>query len=157
MANTDYKFKVRNRTGDGYVNILKEINIEVDDTANKFSGNRLDEVLNELFDASDVNTWDSYTDADNSTQLSVNSNSFVDTTNAPFVLVLPETPSSGDYVRIADMAGQLNVNNLIIERSTSNENIMGLAEDLILDVRHIGLTLTYSGISSSGWIITYKT
>lgn len=48
MADTSYKFNIRNTTNDGWINILTETNIAMVDPSNYFLGERLDEVLYEL-------------------------------------------------------------------------------------------------------------
>ena len=67
---------------------------------------------------------------------------FVDT--ATQTLTLPATPSVGDNVRI--LVG--NFTDTIVARNGSN--IMGLAEDLTIDVAYLGITLVYAD-STNGW------
>jgi hypothetical protein len=51
MADTDYKFFVRNTDNTGWINVLQDTYMAVDDPDNYFIGNRLDEILYELKDA----------------------------------------------------------------------------------------------------------
>jgi hypothetical protein len=67
---------------------------------------------------------------------------FVDT--ATQTLTLPASPSVGDNVRI--LVG--NFTDTVVARNGSN--IMGLAEDLTIDVANMGLTFIYTD-ASNGW------
>lgn len=67
---------------------------------------------------------------------------FVDT--ATQTLTLPATPSAGDNVTI--LVG--NFTDTVVGRN--GENIMGLAEDLTIDVAYLGITLVYAD-STNGW------
>ena len=75
---------------------------------------------------------------------------FVDTSSGTVTVTLPELPSIGDNVTFNDYAGTCDVNPLIIDRN--GNLIMGLAEDLVVDVRHASNSLIYSGLSQ-GWKI----
>ena len=71
-----------------------------------------------------------------------------DTTGGGFIVTLPSSPQLGDTVRIVDLAGTFDTDNLIISRN--GENIMGLAEDLTLSVENQGVGLVYSN-TTYGW------
>ena len=71
-----------------------------------------------------------------------------DTSSGGFIVTLPATPQLGDTVRIIDLAGTFDTNNIVIGRN--GENIMGLAEDLTLSVENQGVGLVYSN-STYGW------
>lgn len=73
---------------------------------------------------------------------------FANTSTAPFTITLPATPANNTSVYIADLAGTFDRNNLTVGRNSSL--IMGLAEDLILNVKNVSITLVYSG-STYGW------
>jgi hypothetical protein len=75
---------------------------------------------------------------------------FVDTSTAPVTITLPASPSIGDNVTFIDYTGSFNTNNLTFNRN--GKLIMGLAEDLIIDVPHAANFLIYSG-STNGWKI----
>ena len=75
---------------------------------------------------------------------------FVDTTLGSVTITLPASPNIGDNITFNDYAGSCDINPLIIDRN--GNLIMGLAEDLIIDVRHASNSLIYSG-SSQGWKI----
>lgn len=75
---------------------------------------------------------------------------FIDTTNNPLTVTLPATPSVGDNVTFIDYSGTFGINNLTFNRN--GNLIMGLAEDLIVDVPHAANMLVYSG-STNGWKI----
>lgn len=67
---------------------------------------------------------------------------FVDT--ATQTLTLPATPSAGDNVRV--LVGDFT--DTIVARN--GYNIMGLAEDLTIDVAYLGITLVYVDVTN-GW------
>ena len=69
----------------------------------------------------------------------------VTVTAATQTITLPASPAAGDEVHIS--VGDFT--DTVIGRNSSN--IMGLAEDLTLDVANIGVTLVYSGNSTQGW------
>jgi hypothetical protein len=63
-------------------------------------------------------------------------------------LTLPSSPESGNYVGVSNRS---NTVTCIVDRNGSN--IMGLAENMTLDVVDAGFTLYYVD-STQGWIIT---
>jgi hypothetical protein len=66
---------------------------------------------------------------------------------ASLTLTLPTSPSVGDLVGVSNQSGTVTC---VIARSS--QNIMGIAEDLTLDINNAGFTLVYSG-ASKGWSI----
>jgi len=72
-------------------------------------------------------------------------NSYVMT--ASLTLTLPSSPSSGDKVMVSNMSGTLTC---VIARN--GQNIVGLAEDLTIDVLNLGIELIFSG-ATKGWVI----
>lgn len=66
-----------------------------------------------------------------------------DTSGGAFTITLPEAPSSGDYVIIADDGGNWETNNLTVGRN--GETIEGAAEDLVCDVASVHVHLAYNG------------
>lgn len=75
---------------------------------------------------------------------------FVDTSIASFTITLPATPKIGDNVTFIDYTGSFGTNNLTFDRN--GKLIMGLAENLIIDVPNAANFLIYSG-STVGWKI----
>jgi len=73
-----------------------------------------------------------------------------DTSGAAFSVTLPASPSVGDIVGVADGTGTFDSNNLTIGRAT--KNIMGIAEDLVVDRKNASFCLVYEG-ASAGWRI----
>ena len=85
---------------------------------------------------------------DNAATIAKGEGYMCDTTAGGFIITLPASPQLGDTVRIVDLAGTFDTNNLIVARN--GENIMGLAEDLTLSVENQGVGLVYSN-STYGW------
>jgi len=76
---------------------------------------------------------------------------FADTSSAAFAITLPATPNVGDNVRIIDVRGTFSTNNLTVNRNGSN--IMGLAENMILDTNYEAKGFVYSG-ATAGWVLS---
>jgi hypothetical protein len=66
---------------------------------------------------------------------------------SPLTLTLPESPQSGDIIGVSDRSG---TTDSIIDRN--GENIMGLAENLTIDIENAGFTLIYVD-TTRGWVI----
>lgn len=79
-----------------------------------------------------------------------NDHLFVDTSSGPVTITLPATPSVGDNVTFIDYAGTCGTNILTFNRN--GNLIMGLAEDLLIDVPGAANVLYYSG-ATFGWKI----
>jgi hypothetical protein len=56
---------------------------------------------------------------------------------------LPATPNVGDAIFFADGGGNYEINNLTIDRN--GNTIMGLSEDMIIDINNVSVGLVYSG------------
>lgn len=67
---------------------------------------------------------------------------YADTT-AAFTITLPITPNAQDKVTILDAIGNFETNNLTVARN--GETIMGLAEDILLDVNNKEYRFIYTG------------
>jgi hypothetical protein len=70
------------------------------------------------------------------------------TTVTSVTITLPITPSIGDYIQFLDYGETFSIRPATIARN--NERIMGLAEDLIIDISKAANTLIYSD-RSQGW------
>jgi hypothetical protein len=66
-------------------------------------------------------------------------------TASGLTITLPASPNTGDQVQIS--VG--NFTNTTVGRNS--QNIMGLAENLTIDVANMGITLVYSGNATQGW------
>lgn len=73
---------------------------------------------------------------------------FANTASAPFTITLPATPALNAKVAIVDLAGTFNTNPVTVARNGSV--IMGLAQDMTLNVVNASVTLVYSN-STYGW------
>lgn len=72
-----------------------------------------------------------------------------DTSSAAFTITLPAAPLVGQQVTITDAGGTFSTNNLTVNRNGSK--ILGIAQDLILDVAYQCTTLVYYN-STNGWV-----
>lgn len=67
---------------------------------------------------------------------------------ASITLTLPSTPSVGDWISVVNRS---DTTTPVIARN--NQNIMGLAEDMTLDVNFASIKLVYAD-ATSGWVFT---
>jgi len=81
---------------------------------------------------------------------SSNDHIFVDTSTGTVTITLPSTPGIGANVTFIDYAGTCGINPIVF--NGNGELIMGLNEDLIVDVFYAANALIYSG-SDQGWKI----
>ncbi len=102
--------------------------------------------------------WEIATDAD----IGSNKLYFVDTssqvaTGGSITVTLPASPNTGDYINIVDSKGTWSQANCVVKINPSSAGaaavIHGKQEDLQCNVKHAHVTLTYTGISSTGWIV----
>ncbi len=75
---------------------------------------------------------------------------WANTSGGAFTVTLPSAPVVNDRITIGDVAGTWATNKLTLGRNDSL--IMGLAEDLLLDIKNITVEVVYSG-STYGWRI----
>lgn len=75
---------------------------------------------------------------------------WANTSAGAFTVTLPATPADNDKITIGDVAGSWATNKLTLGRN--GKTIMGLAEDLVLDIKNITVEVIYSG-STYGWRI----
>ena len=80
--------------------------------------------------------------------LSVGYGYFVNTATQPITVTLPATASLGAIIRINDLAGTFNVNNLTIARN--GNKIQGVDSNLVVTRQHASFGLIYSN-STYGW------
>ena len=93
------------------------------------------------------NPWETIS---TNTTASNNDRYFIDTSGGAITVTLPASPSVGDQVKFADVAGTFDTNNLTIARN--GEDIMNSATDMTVDERYAAFTLIYSG-ATYGWIL----
>ena len=94
------------------------------------------------------NPWQS---TSSSITIAANDRYFVDTSGGAKTITLPASPQTGDQVSILDLASTFDTNNCTIGRNS--RKIMGLTEDLVLNVEDEAITLVYTG-DSYGWKLT---
>jgi len=80
--------------------------------------------------------------------MAANNGYFVDTSSAAKTMTLPSSPNLGDTIRINDLAGTFNTNNLTVARN--GNKIQGSANDLLVDVDQSSFGLVYSN-GTYGW------
>lgn len=73
---------------------------------------------------------------------------FFSTAGGARTLTLPASPSAGDQVGVADYAGTFGTNNLTVARNATN--IVGLAENLVMDLNNAAVTFQYVD-ATQGW------
>jgi hypothetical protein len=64
-----------------------------------------------------------------------------DTSNGPFTIALPSSPTEGFYIEIAD-GGDFSANNLLL---TSARPVEGFDQDIIFDIKGLSLEFVYVG------------
>lgn len=72
------------------------------------------------------------------------------TSGGSFTVTLPASPSAGHKVRIYDYSGTWHTNPLTVARNGAN--IMGLAENLVCDIRWASIDLVYVD-ATKGWVL----
>lgn len=70
--------------------------------------------------------------------------------DASVTLTMPASPSDGDTFLVADISGRTDNS---LAQASSNENIMGLDEDLNLNTANVGFQMVYSDKGTQGWTI----
>ena len=75
----------------------------------------------------------------------------LDSSGGAFTITLPSAAVEDDYIDFADATGSLKDNNVTLARN--GLNIMGAAEDLVVDMKNIGFRLTYYN-ATQGWRVT---
>lgn len=93
-------------------------------------------------------TWITFS---SNTNLDLNTKYLANTSSGIVTATLPASPQTGDYIVIADSRGFFSTNNLVIDRNGSYIN--GVAENLEADVAYATINLTFTGISTIGWLV----
>jgi len=83
--------------------------------------------------------------------IAANDRYFVDTTTGAKTITLPASPQTGDQISILDLASTFDTNNCTVARN--GNKIMGLTENLVLNVEDEAITLVYTG-ATYGWKLT---
>lgn len=73
-----------------------------------------------------------------------------DTTAAAFTVTLPAAPSVGDLIAFSDAGSTFDTKNLTIGRAALN--IMGIGEDMVVNVKNVSFSLVYAS-AGLGWRI----
>ena len=98
------------------------------------------------------NPWSTIT-SDGSTAVAVAANDrvFVNTTAGPITITLPASPQTGDQISVLDLSSTFDTNNCTLNRN--GNKIMGLTENLVLNVEDEAIQLVYTG-ATYGWKLT---
>jgi hypothetical protein len=81
----------------------------------------------------------------------VKSNGYLcNTSAAAFTVTLPATGTAGDVITIIDESGTFGSKNLTLGRN--GLNIMGLAEDMVVNINNLNFSLVYTD-AAHGWRI----
>jgi len=67
----------------------------------------------------------------------------VDTTNNIVNVTLPDASTNYDTINFVDVKGKFDTNKLVVKRGNDNDMIMGLAEDMEVDMKNISFGLIY--------------
>ena len=91
-----------------------------------------------------------YVSSSNNTSIDPWTTVWADTSGGTWTLTLPASPQQGDKVRIVDVRGTFDTNNLTVSRNGST--IMGDAADMVVSTEGASFELIYSD-STRGWVI----
>jgi hypothetical protein len=86
--------------------------------------------------------------ASSNATMTTNNGYFVDTSGGAKTMTLPSSATLGDTIRINDLAGTFNTNNLTV--AANGNKIQGVAQDLLVDINQSSFGLVYSN-STYGW------
>lgn len=97
----------------------------------------------------------SFPNVDVTTSIAVQSNKvyWCDTSAGPITLTLPSNPSQGDLVRIVDVKGNFDTNNLIVSPGASGKIMrQTTADTMTVSVAGAAFSLLYYN-SADGWLL----
>jgi hypothetical protein len=135
-------YKLQRYDGSSWDNLLKDENIEITDSNSYFTGSSLDDVLDELYEDTDL------TNITSTTTLTSNKKYSFDTSSSAFTVNFPSSPSIGDHINFIPTS-DWSTNNLTV--SGNGEKIQGQNDVFLADVDY-GFTFTYTG-STFGWAL----
>ena len=112
--------------------------------------------VDDLTTSSDVTTsittsQTSWTEINGAQTVEANTRYLVDCSAAAFTLTLPASPTAGQFVEFADQKQCFATYNVTLARNSSN--ILGAANDLVLNVDNAVVRLIYSGDATQGWLV----
>jgi hypothetical protein len=94
------------------------------------------------------NPWTTKTTGDSPYTASNNDRLFIDTSGGTVTVTLPASPAVGDSIRIMDLAGSFETNNLTVGRN--GNLIYGLSDDIVVSTNDASFGLIYTG-ATYGW------
>lgn len=108
--------------------------------------------IDDLSTAADITaSQTSWTTVNSAQTVAANTRYLVDSSAASFTLTLPASPTAGQFVEFADQEGCFATYNVTLARNGSN--ILGAANDLVLNVDNAVVRLVYSGDATQGWLV----
>lgn len=155
-GSSDFTFNKTSNTV-GVVNIIASGTVELGNVSNvKITGGSSGQVLRT--DGTGNLSWttqsgggSSFSEVTTSPYQAVTGDKlFVNCANASMTITLPLSPLLGDEVTIVDATGTSATNNIIVDRNSSN--IVGVAQNLTIDINGAAVTLAYYNIAR-GWVI----
>ena len=84
------------------------------------------------------------------TVLATNTNYLIDVSLQPITVTLPSSPTTGQTIRLIDMAGLSEVNNITV--TSSADKILRTNDDLLITSNAAAFTLVYS-TTNYGWLL----
>ena len=94
------------------------------------------------------NPWVTKTNGDSPYAALNNDRILVDTSSGAVTVTLPSSPSVGDNVRLLDLSGTFDTNNLTV--NNNGNNINGVNDTLVVATEDAGFQLVYTG-ATQGW------
>jgi len=145
--------------GDDNTTIQNSANIRLKG-AKDFSPNQLDNITfiygssgwHEISRSDNTDFTNEWTEADGAVTAKHNDKFLIDSTSS-FEITLPPSPKFGTMVTFVDGAGLCSVNNTVVGRN--GERIMGLSEDMNINIDYASFSLVYYN-SSNGWRIAFQ-
>jgi len=94
------------------------------------------------------NPWVTKTNSDSPYAALNNDRILVDTSSGAVTVTLPSSPNVGDNVRLLDLSGTFDTNNLTV--NNNGNNINGVNDTLVVATEDAGFQLVYTG-ATQGW------
>jgi len=117
------------------------------DTQNTSQGSALTTAITSAYNTAIAAYNKPWTNVTGAITATVNTNYLVDTSAGAFTITLPSAPANGDWIQFADAAGILAAAPVTLARN--GKLILGLTDDLDLNVDNIGVRIVFSSTTNS--------